>query len=133
LLGTDLVKDPAVVVPVYDDATGVTADFNCNVLSVLNRELGANFELENYEHVAVWDAENEWIELRLRATESAKVTFFEIALDVILQAGEEIRTEISARFRRSGIEAELADASVDLDSWWTDPENRFALSLARAR
>jgi L-histidine N-alpha-methyltransferase len=133
LLGTDLVKDPGVLVPAYDDAAGVTADFNRNVLAVLNRELGADFDLANYEHVAVWDAENEWIEMRLRAVSAAKVTLADLALDITLHAGEEIRTEISAKFRRDGIEGELAKAGFDLDSWWTDPEGRFALSLARAR
>jgi len=133
LLGTDLVKDADVLVPAYDDAVGVTADFNRNVLAVLNRELGADFDLENYEHVAIWDAENEWIEMRLRAAAAAEVTLSGLGLDISLQAGEEIRTEISAKFRRKGIEGELAKAGFGMDSWWTDPEGRFALSLARAR
>ena len=133
LLGTDLVKNPDVLVPAYDDATGVTADFNRNVLAVLNRELGADFDLANYEHVALWDAENEWIEMRLRATAAAEVTLSELALDISLQTGEEIRTEISAKFRPEGIEGELAKAGFDLDVWLTDPQGRFALSLARAR
>ena len=133
LLGTDLVKDPAVLVPAYDDAAGVTADFNRNVLAVLNRELGADFDLENYQHVAIWDADNEWIEMRLRATDNATVSISRLGLDIVLQAGEEIRTEISAKFRRDGVEGELAKAGFDMDSWWTDPQTRFALSLARAR
>ena len=133
LLGTDLVKSPDVLVPAYDDAAGVTADFNRNVLAVLNRELGADFDLANYEHVALWDAENEWIEMRLRATAAAEVTLSELALDISLQTGEEIRTEISAKFRPEGIEGELAKAGFDLDVWLTDPQGRFALSLARAR
>jgi len=132
LLGTDLVKDPAVLVPAYDDAAGVTAEFNRNVLAVLNRELGADFDLHNYAHVAIWDAQNEWIEMRLRAVTAAAVTLSELDLDIVLRAGEEIRTEISAKFRREGVERELAKAGFDLDSWWTDPESRFALSLARA-
>jgi len=133
LLGTDLVKAPDVLVPAYDDASGVTADFNRNVLAVLNRELGADFALENYQHVAIWDAENEWIEMRLRAISAAEVTLSRLGLEIEMQAGEEIRTEISAKFRREGIEVELAKAGFDLDSWWTDPEGRFALSLARVR
>jgi L-histidine N-alpha-methyltransferase len=133
LLGTDLVKDPGVLVPAYDDAAGITAEFNRNVLAVLNRELGGDFDIENYEHVALWDSENEWIEMRLRSTAAAKVTLSELALDIVLEAGEEIRTEISAKFRRKGVERELATAGFGLDSWWTDPEGRFALSLARAR
>jgi len=133
LLGTDLVKSPDVLVPAYDDAAGVTADFNRNVLAVLNRELGADFDLANYEHVAIWDGQNEWIEMRLRATAAAEVTLSELALDISLQTGEEIRTEISAKFRPEGIEGELAKAGFDLDVWLTDPQGRFALSLARAR
>lgn len=132
LLGTDLVKSPDVLVPAYDDAAGVTAEFNRNVLSVLNRELGADFDLENYAHVAIWNPQMEWMEMRLRAAAPAEVTLSELGLDIVLQAGEEIRTEISAKFRREGIQSELARSGFDLDSWWTDPEGRYALSLARA-
>jgi L-histidine N-alpha-methyltransferase len=132
LLGTDLVKNPDVLVPAYDDAAGVTAAFNRNVLAVLNRELGADFDVENYEHVAIWDPENEWIEMRLRAAAAAQVTLSVLALDIVLENGEEIRTEISAKFRKKGIERELATAGFSVDCWWTDPEGRFALSLARA-
>ena len=133
LLGADLVKDPTVLVTAYDDAAGVTADFNRNVLAVLNRELDADFDVENYEHVAIWDPDNEWIEMRLRSNSTAQVTLAELALDIALETGEEIRTEISAKFRKEGIERELAAAGFALDSWWTDPEGRFALSLARVR
>lgn len=133
LLGTDLVKDPEVLIPAYDDASGVTAQFNRNVLAVLNRELGADFDVESYEHVALWDPENEWVEMRLRSTAAAKVTLSELALDIVLEPGDEIRTEISAKFRRAGIERELASAGFSLDSFWTDPGGRFALSLARSR
>ena len=132
LLGTDLVKAPNVLVTAYDDASGVTADFNRNVLVVLNRELGADFDVENYEHVAIWDPEQEWIEMRLRSKVAAKVTLSELALDIVIEAGEEIRTEISAKFRREGVERELVEAGFSLDSWWTDPKERFALSLAQA-
>jgi L-histidine N-alpha-methyltransferase len=133
LLGTDLVKDPDVLVRAYDDAAGVTAQFNRNVLAVLNRELGADFDVESYEHVAIWDSENEWIEMRLRSTVGDRVTLSDLALDIVLETGQEIRTEISAKFRREGIDGELAKAGFSLDCWWTDPEGRFALSLARAR
>jgi L-histidine N-alpha-methyltransferase len=132
LLGTDLVKDPEVLVTAYDDAAGVTAEFNRNVLAVLNRELGGDFDVKSYEHVAIWDPENEWIEMRLRSTTATRVTFSELALDIVLETGEEIRTEISAKFRREGVQRELATAGFGLDSWWTDPKGRFALSLARA-
>jgi L-histidine N-alpha-methyltransferase len=131
LLGTDLVKDPGVLVAAYDDVAGVTADFNRNVLAVLNRELDADFNLGNYRHVAIWDPENEWIEMRLRASATARVTLPELDLDIVLQAGEEIRTEISAKFRREDVDRELAKAGFEMDAWWTDPGGRFALSLAR--
>ena len=83
--------------------------------------------------MAIWDPKNEWIEMRLRASATARVTLSELGLDIVLQAGEEIRTEISAKFRREGVERELAKAGFEMDSWWTDPEGRFALSLARVR
>ena len=133
LLGTDLVKDPNILIPAYDDAAGVTAEFNRNVLAVLNRELGGDFDVPAFEHVAIWDAQNEWIEMRLRSTSNAKVTLADLDLDIVLAAGEEIRTEISAKFRRDGIERELGNAGFSLDSWWTDPKGRFAMSLAQAR
>ncbi|MFE2532260.1 L-histidine N(alpha)-methyltransferase [Streptomyces sp. NPDC059371] len=132
LLGTDLVKDTSVLVTAYDDAAGVTAAFNKNVLSVVNRELGADFDLGAFEHVALWDPENEWIEMRLRsrATQTVKVPALDLA--VHLAEGEEIRTEISAKFREDGVRAELAAAGFGLSHWWTDAEGRFALSLSEA-
>ena len=131
LLGTDLVKDPEVLVPAYDDAAGVTAEFNRNVLRVLNRELGADFDVERSSTSRVWDAADEWIEMRLRATRADAVTARPRA-EVDFAAGEELRTEISAKFRRERVTAELADAGFELTTWFTDTEGRFALSLARA-
>ncbi|WP_055713354.1 L-histidine N(alpha)-methyltransferase [Streptomyces torulosus] len=132
LLGTDLVKDEAVLVAAYDDAAGVTAAFNKNVLSVMNRELGADFDPGAFEHVALWDAEREWIEMRLRSrtAQTVKVPALDLAVD--FAAGEELRTEVSAKFRREGVTAELAAAGLDLTHWWTDAEGRFALSLSVA-
>jgi L-histidine N-alpha-methyltransferase len=130
LLGTDLVKDPAVLVAAYDDEAGVTAAFNKNVLAVLNAELGADFDPDAFEHVAVWDAEHEWIEMRLRARSAQSVTIRDIGLTVAFEAGEEMRTEVSAKFREAGVRAELAAAGLELRSWWTDPGGQFALSLA---
>jgi L-histidine Nalpha-methyltransferase len=130
LLGTDLVKDPARLVAAYDDAAGVTAAFNRNVLRVINRELSADFVLERFAHRAVWNAEYEWIEMRLAATAAHTVRIGRLGLDVDFAAGEEIRTEISAKFRREGVAAELAAAGLALHSWWTDPAEDFALSLA---
>jgi L-histidine Nalpha-methyltransferase len=130
LLGTDLVKDPAVLVAAYDDAAGVTAEFNKNVLAVLNAELGADFDLDAFEHVAVWDAGREWIEMRLRAASDQTVRVSELGLTVEFAAGEEMRTEVSAKFRPDGARAELAAAGLAMRSWWTDEAGQFGLSLS---
>jgi L-histidine N-alpha-methyltransferase len=129
LLGTDLVKDAETLVAAYDDAAGVTAEFNKNVLRVINRQLGADFDVDAFEHVALWDPDNEWIEMHLRATRAMRVLIPEIHLDISFAEGEEISTEISAKFRRAGVEAELATAGFAPAAWWTDGEARFALSL----
>ncbi|HEX2134033.1 MAG TPA: L-histidine N(alpha)-methyltransferase [Actinophytocola sp.] len=133
LLGTDLVKDPQVLVRAYDDAAGVTAEFNRNVLRVLNRELTADFDPSAFEHVARWDYEREWIEMRLRATRAMEVHVPVVGLTVSFVEGEELRTEVSAKFRRERVAAELADAGFALREWWTDAESRFGVSLAQAR
>jgi L-histidine N-alpha-methyltransferase len=132
LLGTDLVKDEAVLVRAYDDAAGVTAAFNKNVLTVIARELGADVDPGDFEHVALWDREQEWIEMRLRARHALTVKIPELDLVVPFAAGEELRTEVSAKFRQEGVRAELAEAELELTHWWTDTEGRFALSLATA-
>jgi L-histidine N-alpha-methyltransferase len=129
LLGADLVKDPAVLVPAYDDAQGVTAAFNRNVLEVLNAALGADFEPARFEHVALWDATAEWIEMRLRALGRQQVRIRDLDLDVDFADGEELRTEISAKFRREGLERELGAAGFAPAGWWTDEQGRFSLSL----
>lgn len=132
LLGTDLVKDEQVLVRAYDDAAGVTAAFNKNVLSVVNRELGADFDPGAFAHVALWDTANEWIEMRLRSltTQTVKIPSLDLAVD--FAAGEELRTEVSAKFRKERVRTELAAAGLDLSHWWTDREGRFALSLSTA-
>jgi L-histidine N-alpha-methyltransferase len=132
LLGTDLVKDPDRLVRAYDDAAGVTAAFNRNVLEVINRELRADFPVERFAHRSLWDADEEWIEMRLRAEEPMTVTIAELDLMIDLGDGEEIRTEISAKFRREGVVEELAGAGFELEHWWTDAAGDFALSLSRA-
>ncbi|MBV1946732.1 L-histidine N(alpha)-methyltransferase [Streptomyces sp. BV129] len=133
LLGTDLVKDEAVLVRAYDDASGVTAAFNKNVLSVVDRELGADFDPDAFDHVARWDPEREWIEMRLRSRTAQTVKVPALGLVVDFAAGEELRTEVSAKFRREGVAAELDKAGLELTHWWTDSEDRFALSLSVAR
>jgi L-histidine N-alpha-methyltransferase len=130
LLGTDLVKDTARLEAAYDDAAGVTAAFNRNVLSVLNRELGADFAPESFDHVARWNPAEEWIEMRLRSLDDQNVRVIALDLDVEFVAGEEMRTEISAKFRRDGVADELAAAGLALTAWWTDPAGDFGLSLA---
>ncbi|MCX5415899.1 L-histidine N(alpha)-methyltransferase [Streptomyces sp. NBC_00059] len=132
LLGTDLVKDEATLVTAYDDAAGVTAAFNKNVLTVVNRELGADFPAGEFDHVALWDPDNEWIEMRLRARRALTVKIRELDLVVHFEEGEELRTEVSAKFREERVRQELATAGLRLDQWWTDAAGRFALSLATA-
>ncbi|MGW6060781.1 L-histidine N(alpha)-methyltransferase [Streptomyces sp. NPDC055189] len=133
LLGTDLVKEESVLVSAYDDGSGVTASFNKNVLHVINRELGADFDPDAFSHVAVWDREHEWIEMRLRslAAQTVKIPALDLAVD--FDRHEEMRTEISAKFREEGVRSELAAADLKLTHWWTDERARFALSLSVAR
>ncbi|HEV3288878.1 MAG TPA: L-histidine N(alpha)-methyltransferase [Streptosporangiaceae bacterium] len=130
LLGTDLVKDPGVLHAAYDDPAGVTAAFNKNMLAVLNSQLGANFELDAFDHVALWDAGSEWIEMRLRSAGQQTVTLPAIGLTVTFTEGEEMRTEVSAKFRRGGVAAELAAAGFTMRNWWTDTGGQFGLSLS---
>ncbi len=130
LLGTDLVKDPETLVAAYDDAAGVTAAFNKNVLSVLNRELDGDFDLAAFEHIAAWDGANEWIEMRLRSLTEQSIKLGALGIRVPFRAGEEVRTEVSAKFREEGVRAELAGAGFEMRAWWTDEEARFALSLS---
>jgi L-histidine N-alpha-methyltransferase len=133
LLGTDLVKDRERLVAAYDDAAGVTAAFNRNVLAVINRSLDADFEPEHFEHVAIWNETEEWIEMRLRSDRAQGVRVNDLDLEVSFAAEEEMRTEISAKFRREGVEAELNAAGFELEQWWTDNQADFALSLAVRR
>jgi L-histidine N-alpha-methyltransferase len=133
LLGTDLVKDPARLVAAYDDAQGVTAEFNKNVLHVMNRELGADFDADAFTHVAVFDTANEWIEMRLRSEREQTVRVRALELEVQFAAGEEMRTEVSAKFTQPRVERELNAAGLELVEWWTDPDGDFALSLSRLR
>ena len=130
LLGTDLVKDPTVIEAAYDDADGITAEFNRNVLHVINRELQANFPIDQFEHVAFFDPGHEWIEMRLRAREACTVDIEDLGLTVEFASGEELRTEISAKFTRARLAADFRAAGLRLDRWYTDEDELFALSLA---
>jgi L-histidine N-alpha-methyltransferase len=131
LMGTDLVKDPQVLTHAYDDAEGVTAEFNRNLLSVLNRELRADFDPEDFDHVALFNHEHEWIEMRLRARREHTTTVRDLDLSVHFEQGEEMRTEISAKFTRERVEHDLAAADLEIVSWLTDPDELFALTLSR--
>jgi L-histidine N-alpha-methyltransferase len=131
LLGTDLVKDVARLEAAYDDGAGVTAEFNRNVLAVLNRELDADFDLTRFEHVARYDADAAWIEMRLRSVGPQLVHVPALELAVTFADGEELRTEISAKFRREVVVAELEAVGLRPEAWWTDRAGDFALTLAR--
>lgn len=133
LLGTDLVKDPSRLQHAYADPAGVTAAFNRNVLSVVNRELGADFDETWFEHVALWNDEREWIEMHLLSLRDQLVTIDDLDLTVRFERGELMRTEISSKFRPDGVERELTDARLELVRFWTDPAGDFGLSLARPR
>ena len=131
LLGTDLVKDPRVLEAAYDDSQGVTAEFNRNVLRVINLELDADFWPEAFEHVAFYDRAHEWVEMRLRAVRPCTVLVAGLGLRVEFAAGEEVRTEISAKFTRARVEADLQAAGLGLECWYPDSDRLFAVSLAR--
>lgn len=131
LLGTDLVKDPARLVAAYDDAAGVTAEFNRNVLHVLNRELSGDLSPYRFDHLARWDPDQQWIEMHLRASGDQRARLAAIDLDVEVADGETIHTEISAKFTRARITAEVEAAGLELDALLVDAEGDFALSLAR--
>jgi L-histidine N-alpha-methyltransferase len=131
LLGVDLVKSPARLLAAYDDAAGVTRDFNLNVLHVLNRELGADFDVDAFAHVARWDGREEWMEMLVRSLRRQTVRLRALDLEVDFEEGELMRTEVSAKFRRDGIAAELAAAALTIAEWWTDDAGDFALLLAR--
>ncbi len=130
LLGTDLVKDVDRLVLAYDDAAGVTAAFNRNVLAVINRQLDADFDVDAYRHVARWNAREEWIEMWLRADAPQRVRVGALGLTIDFAAGEEMLTEVSCKFRPDGVEAELAAVGLRRTHWWTDAAGDFGVSLA---
>lgn len=130
LIGTDLVKDPGRLVAAYDDAAGVTAAFNRNVLSVLNRELDGDLDVDGFDHVARWDADRQWIEMRLRARGPQRATLAAVDLQVAFEDGEELLTEVSAKFTRERVEAELWEAGFVVDAMWDQPGGEFLLTLA---
>lgn len=130
LLGTDLVKDPKRLVAAYDDTAGVTADFNRNVLHVLNEQLGGDFDPENFRHVAVWNEDEQWIEMRLRAQEAAEVSLAGAGITVHFDEGEDLLTEISAKFTPERVERELSEAGFVVEEMWGAEAGEFLLSLS---
>jgi L-histidine Nalpha-methyltransferase len=133
VIGTDLVKDRSVLEAAYNDSEGVTAEFNRNVLSVINAGLGADFNPEAFEHVAFFDEANSWIEMRLRANGAQRVRIDGADLEVTFADGEEIRTEISAKFTREAVDRELRAAGLRLEQFFTDGSKLFGLAFARPR
>jgi L-histidine N-alpha-methyltransferase len=131
LLGTDLIKPTARLEAAYDDAAGITAEFNRNVLAVLNRELGADFDLDAFEHVARFDAREERMDIRLRSLAEQTVHLAALDLTIEYAAGEEMRTEISTKFTRERLECVYAETGLELRGWFTDADGDYALSLAR--
>jgi L-histidine Nalpha-methyltransferase len=130
LLGTDLIKDRARLEAAYNDSAGVTAEFNKNVLEVLNRELGADFDLDGFEHVARYDDEAERMDIRLRSLVAQEVRLEDLDLEISFAAEEEMRTEISTKFTRERLESVYAGAGLELRGWFTDAAGDYALSLA---
>lgn len=133
LVGVDLVKDVGRLEAAYNDSAGVTAEFNRNILRVLNERLGADFDAESFEHVAFYDRANDWIEMRLRASRPQRVRIPAASLDITLDAGEEIRTEISCKYTRASFESMLPGTGLGVDRWYTDPQQLFALALLGRR
>jgi L-histidine Nalpha-methyltransferase len=132
VLGTDLVKDSARLEAAYDDPRGVTAEFNRNVLAVLNRELGASFDLDAFEHVARYDVQEARMDIRLRSLAEQTIRVEGLDLDVDFAAGEEMRTEISSKFTRERLERIYDEAGLEMSGWFTDRDGDYALSLARS-
>jgi L-histidine Nalpha-methyltransferase len=130
LLGTDLVKNHHRLHAAYNDSAGITAAFNLNVLHVLNRELGADFDPQAFRHRAWFDPSHEWIEMLLISDRAHRVRVASLGLTVAFGEGEPLRTEVSCKFRRDQVEAELSAAGLRLLAWWTDSDGDFALSLS---
>ncbi len=133
LLATDLVKPVHRLEAAYDDAAGVTAEFNLNLLSVLNRELAADFDPDRFRHRSVWDPDNRWIEMRLEATEDMAISVSALDLSVEFTAGEQMRTEISTKFTFDQVRRDLRLAGMRVTAVWTDPAGDYLLTLARPR
>ena len=132
LLGVDLVKSPARLLAAYDDASGVTSEFNLNVLRVLNRELDGDFDVSAFEHVARWNADAEWMDIFVRSVRDQTVRLEALELEVAFAPSELMRTEISAKFHQGRLINELESAGLTVQRWWTDDAEDFAVLLASA-
>ncbi len=133
LVGLDLVKDVETLLAAYNDSAGVTAEFNKNILHVLNRELGANFPVDDFEYVVKWVAPSECVAMGLRATRAMDVTVADLDLTIHLAKGEEIHDEVSCKFRYDVVVAEASAAGLSVGGWWTDTEDRFAVALLQPK
>jgi len=133
LLGTDLVKDTSVLLPAYDDAQGVTASFNKNILARINRELGGNFDLDLFRHVALWNPQRSRIEMHLESTLDQTVKVKLIGLEVLFRQGERIHTENSYKYTAPGVRNTLLQTGFEIESTWMDSNHWFGTHLARAR
>lgn len=131
LIGVDQVKDIARLEAAYNDSEGVTAEFNLNILRGFNRAVGTNYDPDRFEHVAFYDADNAWIEMRLRATAPSVVTLPALGLERVFEVGDEVRTEISCKYTPESVAHYAAAAGLRVDGWYTDPEALFALVLLR--
>ncbi len=133
LIGVDLIKDTARLIAAYDDSEGVTAEFNLNILNVLNKEMGGDFDVSKFSHRASWNESESRIEMRLRSLDAQVVSLPEVGLQVSLKGGEEILTEISTKFTADGFADELCDAGFDVAQRWFDEAHDFVVLLARPR
>ena len=131
LIGFDLVKDVAELEAAYNDSQGVTAAFNRNILAVFNRYAGATFDVDAFEHVAFFDRDHSWIEMRLRATRPTRATLPAIGWSRRFAPGDEVRTEISCKYTRQQVSDYAEAAGLALGGWYTDAGERFALGLLR--
>ena len=133
MLGLDLVKDPARIEAAYNDRAGVSERFQRNALVHVDRELGSSFSRARFEYEAYWDAEHEWVDIGFRSLGEQVVQCRSYAIDVAFADGERLRVEVSTKFTRERVEAELGEAGLELARWWMDERCEFALALARRR
>ena len=131
LVGVDLVKDPRVLEAAYNDAQGVTAAFNVNILDHINRELNADFDTSRFMHVAFWNPRRQWIEMRLRAIAPSRVRIQDSWLDLRFATGDSVRTEISCKYSRDTFADRLTMTPFAIEQWYEDGERLFALALLR--